>query len=437
MAAATVVQTWQTRIGASGAWNDTATLQALDTGKGVLRVRATKLRAGSSYTVTVYRGRCGWMATKLFTLPSLTTTSTGAISRNLAISAAQLRTMRSNWNAGNGVAVQLARGSSKRCGGFAALTTMGSAVRLEDEQTHTVVRAEPWDGSGYWDPPAGSSYVTVYVRIKARTATSYNAMDYSLIDSTGKEWSGLVLGDRDPGISSGNLSAGESVEGWVTLMAPTSQRDRLTLAYRMNSLLYGPTLYVPLGTLASPEPPLGLRSAIEAGKVTVTGQGVNLQRLNLTIASQVSEPLALGIEPGIMFRPGAAATQSMVVIERRTVVLAAMERKTITLDVACAAMHLDQPGSGDQFVFDTSPTIACPAAAPAAGRLRGPDLPCPAVRDLDDHRQPSSRRVRRVGHIRYRLRARRHRDRDDQAVVRAGRDRPDDVSGARLITARP
>ncbi|MGZ8436916.1 MAG: hypothetical protein ACXWXR_00080 [Candidatus Limnocylindrales bacterium] len=43
-------------------------------------------------------------------------------------------------------------------------------------------------------------------------------------------------------------------------------------------------------------------------------------------------------------------------IERQTVVLAAMEHKTITLEVACAAMHLDQPGSGDQFGFDASPT---------------------------------------------------------------------------------
>ena len=123
-AAATVVQTWQTRIGASGAWNDTATLQALDTGKGVLRIRATKLRAGSSYTVTVYRGRCGWMATRLFTLPSVTTTSSGARHADPRdLSAAQLRTIRSNWNAGNGVAIQLARGSSKRCGGFGAYAT--------------------------------------------------------------------------------------------------------------------------------------------------------------------------------------------------------------------------------------------------------------------------------------------------------------------------
>ena len=38
----------------------------------------------------------------------------------------------------------------------------------------------------------------------------------------------------------------------MTLMAPTNQLGKLILAYRMNSLLHGPTLYVPLGTLAQP-----------------------------------------------------------------------------------------------------------------------------------------------------------------------------------------
>lgn len=359
-AASTVVQTWQTRIGAAGAWNDTATLQALDTGKGILRIRATRLRASSSYTVTVYRGRCGWMATRLFTLPSLATTSAGSVTRNLALSTAQLKTVRSNWNAGNGVAIQLAKGSSKRCGGLGAYTTLGKAVRLEDEQTHTVVRAEAWSGGGLWDPAEGSSYVTVLVRIKARTATNYNTMDYSLIDSTGKEWSGMVLGDRDPGISSGDLSAGESVEGWVTLMAPTNQLNRLILAYRMNSMLHGPTLYVPLGTLASASaaPAVALRSAIESGKVVVSGQGVSLQRLNLTITSKVAEPLQLVIDPGIVFRPSAAGTQSMVTVARQQVALAPNESKTVSLDVACAAMHLDQPGTSDQFGLEAAPTSA-------------------------------------------------------------------------------
>ncbi len=48
-----------------------------------------------------------------------------------------------------------------------------TVVNLENEQTHTVAKAEAWTGDGLWDPEAGSSYVTVYVRIKARTGTSY------------------------------------------------------------------------------------------------------------------------------------------------------------------------------------------------------------------------------------------------------------------------
>jgi len=82
VSAATVVQTWQTRIGAKNALNDTATIQVYDTTKGALRIRATKLRASSVYTVTLYRGRCGFMASVLYRMPSVTTNSSGNVSKN-------------------------------------------------------------------------------------------------------------------------------------------------------------------------------------------------------------------------------------------------------------------------------------------------------------------------------------------------------------------
>jgi len=254
VSAATVIQTWQARIGAKNALNDTATIQAYDTSKGVLRVRATKLRASSAYAVTIYRGRCGFMATVLYILPSVTVNSSGNVTKNLALSAPQVKKIRSTWNAGKGVAIQLAKGSSKRCGDFGAYTTVGKAARLENEQVHTVVSAQIWGGGGVWSPKAGSSYVTVYVRIRALIDTNHNPLDYSLVDGTGKEWGGLVLGDREPGLGSGDLSAGETVEAWVTLMAPTDQLNRLILAYRMNGMIHGPTLYVPLGTFVTPTP---------------------------------------------------------------------------------------------------------------------------------------------------------------------------------------
>ncbi|HEX5148448.1 MAG TPA: hypothetical protein VFW02_05160, partial [Candidatus Limnocylindrales bacterium] len=371
-AAATVVLSWQARIGATNALSDTATLQVYDTSRGVLRIRATKLRAGSSYTVTLYKGRCGWMATKLMALPSVTTTSTGALTRNLGMSVAQVKTVRSTWNAGAGVAVQLARGSSKRCGDLGALIAPGKAVRLENEQTHTVVKAEAWSGEGMWDPQEGSSYVTVYVRIKARTATHYSTLDYSLIDGRGKEWSGLVFGDREPEISYGDLSTGESVEGWVTLMGPTDQLNRLTLAYRMNGMLHGPTLYVPLGvlgTVAPAEPPIELRAAVAAGKVAVTGTGSGLQRLEITVTSRDTGTLGVAITSGTVFHPSLGATQTMVTITSKTLALAPGESKTLTLDVACAAMHLDQPGSSDQFALDPAQ-----AGGPLVSLLGVPDF---------------------------------------------------------------
>jgi hypothetical protein len=81
-----------------------------------------------------------------------------------------------------------------------------------------------------------------------------------------------------------------------------------------------------------------------------------LQRLEITLASQVAQPLQLVIDPVTVFHPGAAGTQTMMTIARQVVTLAAMESKTLTLDVACAAMHLDQPGSSDQFGLDTAPS---------------------------------------------------------------------------------
>jgi hypothetical protein len=368
-AAATVVQTWQARIGASSSLNDTATLQVYDTAKGVLRIRATKLRASASYTVTVYKGRCGWMATKLLSLPSVTTTSTGTLSKNLAVSAAQVKTIRARWNAGSGVAVQLARGSSKRCGDLGAYAGRGKAVRLENEQTHWVLKAETWSGDGLWDPEEGSSYVTAYVRIQARTDTYVSSFDYSLIDGQGKEWGGLVLGDREPELGYGDLAAGETVEGWVTLMAPTAQLGRLMLAYSMNGSMYGPTLFVPLGTLTPEAPPIELRAAVAAGKVAVAGRGQNLQDLTLNLTSHDTQPLRVAIEPGTVFHPGVAATQTMVTIARQVVTLAPGETTSVTLDVACAAMHLDQPGTSDEFTLDPAP-----APSPIVALLGVPDF---------------------------------------------------------------
>ncbi len=105
-----------------------------------------------------------------------------------------------------------------------------------------------------------------------------------------------------------------------------------------------------------PPPPIELRSAVAAGKVAVSGRGVNLQQLEVTLASQVSQPLQVLIEPATVFRPGVAATQPMTTLAAQVVTLAPTESRTLTLDVACASMHLAQPGPSDQFGLDATPS---------------------------------------------------------------------------------
>jgi hypothetical protein len=261
--AATVVQGWQARIG--GHLTDASTLTVYDTGSGVLRIRATKLRAGSTFAVTVHKGSCGWIVSALgpamFTLPSVTSSATGAITRNLAISSTRVKQVRATWNAGSGVALVFRRGSSRWCGNFAALGRRGQTVRLENAQYQIVSRAERWAGTGRATPEAGSAYVTVYVRIKALKKTSYKGSNFTFRDATGTDWRQPIVmwEEREPALGSGELLVGQSVEGWVTSIAPEAQLDSLTLVYWMHSSGYvmsqdRPTLLVPLGTLAVPTP---------------------------------------------------------------------------------------------------------------------------------------------------------------------------------------
>jgi hypothetical protein len=99
VSAATVVQSWQTRICDSP--SDTATLYVYDTGKGVLRRRSTdtELSGGTTCTVAIHKRSCGWLVSSvgpvLFKLPSVRTSSSGTLTRNLAVTALQARKVRS------------------------------------------------------------------------------------------------------------------------------------------------------------------------------------------------------------------------------------------------------------------------------------------------------------------------------------------------------
>jgi hypothetical protein len=99
-----------------------------------------------------------------------------------------------------------------------------------------------------------------------------------------------------------------------------------------------------------------LRQALADGLVSVTGTGDGLQSLDLEVTSEVDFDLDVSIEVGTQLEPGVRGTQLMVVIDGQTVSLAANATVDITLDVACAEMHQDQPTGDDTFhVLDNAP----------------------------------------------------------------------------------
>lgn len=99
-----------------------------------------------------------------------------------------------------------------------------------------------------------------------------------------------------------------------------------------------------------------LRQALTDGLVSVTGTGDGLQSLDLSLTSEVDFDLDVSIEVGTQLEPRVRGTQLMVVLEAQTVTLAANATADVTLEVACAEMHQDQPTGDDTFhVLDAPP----------------------------------------------------------------------------------
>lgn len=99
-----------------------------------------------------------------------------------------------------------------------------------------------------------------------------------------------------------------------------------------------------------------LRQALADGLVSVTGTGDGLQSLDLEITSEVDFDLDVTVEVGTQLEPRARGTQLMVVLEAQTVSLAGHATADVTLEVACAEMHQDQPTGDDTFrVLDDLP----------------------------------------------------------------------------------
>ena len=121
-----------------------------------------------------------------------------------------------------------------------------------------------------------------------------------------------------------------------------------------------PALVTPEPTAPPPTAPpaVELRQAVEAGSVAVSGRGMNLEQLEITLKSKADLTMRVVINPGNVLNPGSSSTQSMVVITKEVVTLEPGAEVSLELEVACADMKRNTPDGSDVFRLDADPPLS-------------------------------------------------------------------------------
>jgi putative multiple sugar transport system substrate-binding protein len=123
---ATVDVAWRAKIGTAGA-NGTATIQAYTTGSGSFALKLAKLKAATYLPVTLSKGTCAAVGSRLMTFPSIRTTSAGTAARTSGLTTAQVAKIKAATIGTGKMAIRV--GSSRtggvRCGVFAATVSIG------------------------------------------------------------------------------------------------------------------------------------------------------------------------------------------------------------------------------------------------------------------------------------------------------------------------
>jgi hypothetical protein len=153
---------------------------------------------------------------------------------------------------------------------------------------------------------------------------------------------------------------GATLEDSGATPRPSASAPHGTPTPRPTAITPGATAIAPVAPETEPAGPrpVELAEALASGLVVMTADGRNLQQLELSLDSLADESLTVVVPAGSLFKPGASGTQSMLVISAAWVILEPGAHSDVTLDVACAAMHRDTPGSGDSFTLATKPIKA-------------------------------------------------------------------------------
>jgi putative multiple sugar transport system substrate-binding protein len=120
--AATVGAAWQARIGHAGA-NGMATIQAYTTGSGTLALKLARLKAASNLPITLSKGTCASVGSRLITLPSIRTTRAGSAARTFGLTVAQVSKVKAATKGTGRVAIRVGSHTTGgvKCGVFAVV----------------------------------------------------------------------------------------------------------------------------------------------------------------------------------------------------------------------------------------------------------------------------------------------------------------------------
>jgi putative multiple sugar transport system substrate-binding protein len=120
--AATVGASWGAKIGSAGA-NGTATMQAYTTGSGSLALKLAKLKAATYLPVTLSKGTCASVGSRLITFPAIRTTSSGAAVRTSSLTAVQVTKLKAATTGTGKIAIRVGSSTTggTKCGVFTVL----------------------------------------------------------------------------------------------------------------------------------------------------------------------------------------------------------------------------------------------------------------------------------------------------------------------------
>lgn len=252
--AATINAAWTAKMGTSGA-NGTARVNGYTTGTGALILSLKSLHRSTSYPVSLYRGTCSRLGTRIVAFSSQLSTTTGTLSRTLGLSKTTTSTIRAVTKGTGRMSLIVGSGSLRRCGTFAATALpsptptpvppcgppdlcLGQSLNF-GKLTMTLLEVQPWAGTTTVQPLTGHVFVTVRVRVGVRADEVTDAVYYPGLDwrvhTSNLVWYSDKLGDvRQPALVPGWTYHGlvyldRPLEGWVTFELPASQVAQLWL----------------------------------------------------------------------------------------------------------------------------------------------------------------------------------------------------------------